>query len=388
MTGLSGRKHMSRLIGPWRKVNELHLQVTTDCNLKCRYCYDANSRPREGRGLMSEQVARCAITEVLLQSNAPSIMLVFHGGEPLLQPINFYDHLCNYARTQVATTGRSISFGMQTNMTLLTDEKASVFARYGVSLGTSIDGPQNIHDAFRGAHAEVLRGVSMARRHGILSGAIVVIQEHNCHRMPEVLSHLLELGFASTWCNVGAAVGRGLNAIRPLTTMEILEATCQVFEFMAAHNFALTEQRVLNKVERFLFKRHSRSLNLLSCQTPFCHAGTSMVAVDVDGGVYPCGCAVTDGNMSSFRLASIGDPKSFDRNRLISFHAKSDKYRSLCPDCSARFVCDHGCPAFDAHDPKTADSTCAANKKFHKYLMDNSKTLNRYKAFFHERGIT
>jgi uncharacterized protein len=336
---------------------------------------------------MTEEVARAAIDEVLAQSAARSMTVIFHGGEPLLRSIDFFDRLCEYAGCQAEAMGWSISFGMQTNLVLLTDEKASVLSRHRVALGTSIDGPRDIHNAFRGAHDAVVRGIATASRHGILSGAIVVIQAHNCRRMPEVLGHLRELGFTSINCNVGAAVGRGLHALRALTAEEIFEATCQVYEFMASCRFALVEKRVLNRVERFLFRRHSRSLNLLSCETPFCHAGTSMVAVDVDGGVYPCGCAGTDSNMSPFRIATIGGPQSFDRARLVAFHAKPSKYRDQCPVCRSRFVCEHGCPAFDVHDPQTAAATCSANQKFHDYLVASGETLAHYKAYFEREGV-
>ena len=373
--------------GPWKMVNELHLQVTASCNLRCRYCYAADIRAHEGTRSMPELVARAAIDEVLAQSEAPALTLILHGGEPLLRPMAFFDRVCMHARRQAEAAGRVISFGMQTNLVLLTDAKAAVLARHGVSLGTSIDGPQEIHDSFRGAHEAVMRGAKTAARHGILGGAIVVIQEHNCRRMSEVLGHLLDLGFTSVSCNVGAAVGRGLHAIRVLTADEILEAQCQVFEFMASHNFALVEKRVLGKVDRFLFRRHSRSLDLLSCETPFCHAGVSMVAVDIDGGVYPCGCAGTDRNMVPFRIATIGKTGSYDRARLVAFHAKQEKYTTQCPSCRARFVCEHGCPAFYAHDRRTAAAMCIANQRFHDYLAAGGETLERYKTFFEQRGI-
>jgi uncharacterized protein len=112
-----------------------------------------------------------------------------------------------------------------------------------------------------------------------------------------------------------------------------------------------------------------------------------MIAVDIDGGVYPCGCAGTDENMAPFRLASIGDSQSYNQMRLAAFHAKSNKYRNNCPSCRARFVCDHGCPAFDVHDPQTASATCAASQKFHDYLENNRKTIDLYKAFFQAKGV-
>lgn len=371
---------------PWSKINELHLQVTTACNLHCIYCYDADQYKTHGMRLMSEAMAIQTIDKVFSQTKVSEINIIFHGGEPLLQPIEFFDHICSYAKTK--NSKLSLSFGMQSNLTLLTQEKADVLGKHQVSLGTSLDGPPEIHNSYRGKYNSVIRGIKIAKQKNIFSGVITVIHRHNFSQMPFVLGHFLELGIDKAYCNIGSCVGSKAENLSRLTAEEIFIAMIDIFNFMEYHDFNFIEKRILGKVERFIFKRFSRYPNFLSCDTPFCHAGISMIAVDVDGKVFPCGCAGTDGNFKSYQIASIDDPSSFDKTRLLKFHSKSEKYQTKCEACPAKYVCEHGCPAFDLQDAITAESTCQANIKFYHFLNENLPIVRKYEAYLKSMRVS
>lgn len=365
---------------PWRQINELHLHVTTACNLRCLYCYaDAGSK-NKGQA-MSDETARAAICEVIDQTDAPSIQIIFHGGEPLLRPRSFYESLCNYAKELTKKKGIGLTFGMQTNLTLLTESNVKILSKYNIKIGTSIDGPQEYHDAYRGSYSKVIQGVRIARHHGIFCGPITVIHRHNYNRMTEVLDNFKQLGISSVHCNVGAAVGRGTVKLQRLSAQQIFTALRDIFEYMLAGDFAVVEVRVLMMVEREIYRKHSRDRALLNCSTPFCHAGITMIAIDVDGSVFPCGCASTNNALKPFLISKIGDPASYDRERLLKFHEKPITYETSCRNCPARFVCYHGCPAFDAFDPATAESICESNRLFQNYLCTRKKDISRYHKF-------
>ena len=382
-----GKVSTSTQRSPWRQVNELHLHVTAACNLCCRYCYADASAGRRAQE-MPEEIARTAIDEVLDQTIASVIQIIFHGGEPLLRSDDFYDEICTYALEASGKRGIGITFGMQTNLTLLTEARALLLAKYRVKLGTSLDGPQPIHDMYRGAYWDVVRGIEIARCHEIFCGPIVVVHRYNFDHMPEVLENFRTLGIAQVHCNVGAAVGRGAARLQPLSAHEIFTALCGTFEYMLATNFAVIDTKVLMMVEREIFQRHSRDQALLNCSTPFCHAGITLIAVDVDGSVFPCGCASSNAALMPFKIGQIGKASSFDRDRLHQFHMKPHTYETECTICRAQFVCYHGCPAFDATDQKTASSICESNRMFHDYLQARSSDLQSYRTFLIEKGVT
>jgi len=377
---------LSNNIRPWRQINELHLHVTTACNLRCGYCYADTDVKNRGR-VMSDEMARAAIDEVLDQTDASVIQIIFHGGEPLLRSESFYENICAYAEARARNKGLGLSFGMQTNLTLLTETMADLLSKYRVKIGTSIDGPQNIHNSYRGLYSAVINGVALAKRFGIFCGPIVVVHRHNYDRMKDVLDNFRELGIFSVHCNVGAAVGRGTKTLQRLNAKQIFIAFSEIFEYMLSNDFAIVDTRVLMMVERQIYRRYSQDRALLNCSTPFCHAGITLIAVDVDGSVFPCGCASADDSLMPFRIAQIGSRASYDRDRLLRFHEKPTTYETICADCPARFVCYHGCPAFDATDAETAFSICQSNRLSHDFLSTRSSDIQRYRTFLENQGI-
>ena len=78
-----------------------------------------------------------------------SLNITFHGGEPLVAGLDFYRMALPLLRDGLAP--RRVHFSMQSNLWLLTEDTAAFFKEYGLSLGTSLDGPEQITDAQRGA---------------------------------------------------------------------------------------------------------------------------------------------------------------------------------------------------------------------------------------------
>ena len=78
-----------------------------------------------------------------------SLEITFHGGEPLIPGIDFYRMALPLLRDGL--TAREVRFSVQSNLWLLTDELCELFREYGISIGTSLDGPEAINDAQRGA---------------------------------------------------------------------------------------------------------------------------------------------------------------------------------------------------------------------------------------------
>jgi uncharacterized protein len=75
----------------------------------------------------------------------------FHGGEPMMQKKKDFAMSCEIFK---ATLGDKVNlqFTMQTNAMLIDDEWISLFNKYRVCLGISIDGPKEYHDRDRIDH--------------------------------------------------------------------------------------------------------------------------------------------------------------------------------------------------------------------------------------------
>lgn len=132
-----------------RKLFSVALQVTQQCNLRCKYCvYSGNYNNRNHSDKkMSSEIAKKSIDFLLEHSiDSKLIAIGFYGGEPLLE----YELIkeCIYYAEEKAE-GKDIIFTLTTNATLLNDNIIKFFIQHNVNLVISLDGPAKIHDTNR-----------------------------------------------------------------------------------------------------------------------------------------------------------------------------------------------------------------------------------------------
>jgi uncharacterized protein len=129
------------------------LNVTSQCNLACTYCYEygedkivdtANGRQPKW---MSEDTARASV-DFLLRESGKTAHLTFFGGETLMNfPV--LKTAVAYARARAAELGKEIDFSLTTNATLLKDEVIDFLAEHRFGVTISIDGPPDLQNKFR-----------------------------------------------------------------------------------------------------------------------------------------------------------------------------------------------------------------------------------------------
>lgn len=153
------------------------------CNLACDYCYYLEKKhlAAHAPSVMTEELLEQFVQQYIEAQTMPQVLFTWHGGEPLLRPLSFYQRAmelqARYAR------GRHIDNCLQTNGTLLTDEWCRFFHDHGWLIGLSIDGPAHMHNAYRrdchGAttHDQVMRGIELLDKHGVEWNALAVVTE-------------------------------------------------------------------------------------------------------------------------------------------------------------------------------------------------------------------
>jgi uncharacterized protein len=130
------------------------LKVAEVCNIDCDYCYYYNMGDDSWRSYppyMTEDVftAVCDRFEELLKTRDVSrLFLVFHGGVPLMAGVERLESFIAIARERFAER-TNLTFAVQTNGTILSDDWIALFERTGISVGVSIDGPAATHDQHR-----------------------------------------------------------------------------------------------------------------------------------------------------------------------------------------------------------------------------------------------
>lgn len=161
------------------KQTVLIMKLTRLCNLRCTYCNSWRSGPGQ---VMSFATLASATRNVITNNNVESVDFVWHGGEVTLLPPSSLETAIwlqeRYRRPHV-----NIANSIQTNATRLSEEWLKMLRKYGVSVGVSIDGPENIHDARRvskngkGTWREVKQGISALKENNIDFGLLSVVDD-------------------------------------------------------------------------------------------------------------------------------------------------------------------------------------------------------------------
>lgn len=134
-----------------RKLSKITLQVTQNCNFRCKYCIyseDTNKKQRShSQESMSWDTAKEAVDFLLMHSiDSKDINIGFYGGEPLLA-FDLIKDVVAYA--EKVFKGKKLTYNMTSNATLLDEEKIDFLIEHDISLMISLDGPKKINDLNR-----------------------------------------------------------------------------------------------------------------------------------------------------------------------------------------------------------------------------------------------
>ena len=166
------------------------VKVASRCNLDCDYCYMYHHIDQSWRNMPAflsnenEDLLASRIAEYIKKVNLSRILIVYHGGEPLLVGIEALERITTKIR-DVIPASTTVDFSLQTNGTLLTDEILDKFEALNISISLSIDGPAVIHNKHRVNHSgkpsftEVESALLLLlKRKEIFSGVIGVIDPY------------------------------------------------------------------------------------------------------------------------------------------------------------------------------------------------------------------
>ena len=369
----------NRPAADFRQIRMVIAKVTASCNLRCSYCC-ADAIPVSQPGAtMTMETHKRAVELLIGGTESPELQWIFHGGEPMLVPVSWFEEAIEFCigAAEANLRLRRLAIGMQSNLTRLTPEFLRLVKKYRIQIGTSLDGPPRLSDVHRQAGKRVEETIELLTREGAPPGVIAQINKNTIAHMDEVVDYFDQKGFAVMF-NATCPTGRGMN-VEILTGDELYDAKRKLLERAdRSGNVRLLGPDLIRQL--FYFFTGQRDMTERNCHAYNCGAGVSLIGVDPNGDVWPCGRS-TDADMG--KLGNVNDPASLNRcpSILREFHEK-DLWYLRCFGCPAKLICLFGCTAFDKNSIPTREIECHAAKLLHQYLWHHPDLVQRLVARF------
>ncbi len=311
-------------------------EITNACNLDCVHCESAAGAERPAELNTEEALQVC---EDLASLGCRDVNL--SGGEPLLRPD--LPLICE----------RLAALGMRpivvSNLTLLDERHLAMLQRVGVRcIGTSLDGPQQVHDRIRRVRGasfspfeRTIRTISTLKERGFHVSVVTHISLWNIDHLDAVADVLEELG-ADLWqVQIGFPEGR-LAEIAD----EYLIYPGQIRRIydLLVRRKARGKMRIDVADDIGYFGEDEAALRERAGEACFwagCMAGYRVLAIAADGKIRGCpSLAIEVGDLRRTPL-----PEIWRDEQRFWFNACWDdaKLEGRCRACPFRRICRAGC---------------------------------------------
>ena len=340
-------------------------QVTDECNLACKYCYQIN----KGKRVLKFETAKKLIDMLLDNKNtngyledSPGIVIEFIGGEPFLQ-IELIDKICDYfiieAIKRKHPWATRYRFSICSNGVLYFDERVQRFLKKhlrNLSFSITIDGNKELHDSCRVFHnGKPSYDIAVAGANhymnvlGGFMGSKITIAPENVKYLSDAIKHMVELGYTDINANCVYEKGWELEHAR-----ELYKQMCIISDYWQENDLYETHQCSLFSEDGFCPMDPEDNQN-------WCGGTGHMLAVDPDGRLFPCIRYMESSLGTEIEPIVIGDVdngigctdcqrnwinklKSITRKSQSTDECFNCKVAKLCAWCSAYCYQDNGDP--------------------------------------------
>ncbi len=322
------------------------------CNLRCDYCFFLEkSELYPGSDFrMTDEVMESFVRQTIAAQQVPFVTLAWQGGEPTLMGLDFFRRALETERDALPD-GWAVERTIQTNGTLLDDEWAAFLAQNEILVGLSLDGPRDLHDAYRhdGTGHSVFDRVEAAARllqkHGAEFNVLCTINAANASRPLDVYRYFRdELGARYLQfipiVEVATPPADGLagtvteRSVPPLAYGEFLSA---IFDEWVRNDVGEMFVQFFDGV----LAAYLRGYSSLCVLRPTCGEG---VALEHNGDVYSCDHFVDEPYLlGNIMETPLGELVRSDKQQAFG-EAKRDTLPGYCRECEFLFACNGECP--------------------------------------------
>lgn len=322
------------------------------CNLDCKYCYFlSKERLYPGSEFrMDADLLETYTRQYIEAQPGPEVTFAWQGGEPTLMGLDFFRQAVAFQQ-KYARPGMQIGNSLQTNGVLLDDAWCRFLKEHGFLVGISIDGPRELHDAYRvdkgGAptFARVMRGLRLLQEHEVEFNVLTTVHAANAEHPLRVYRFLRD--------EVGTQFMQFIPIVERDNNTGFQEGNRVTARSVPARQYgdfliAIFDEWVRRDVGRVYVQIFDVALSAWMGQQPalciFRETCGDALAMEHNGDLYSCDHFVEPGyllgnieDQEMIRLVSSDQQREFGR-------AKRDTLPEYCRQCDVRFVCNGGCP--------------------------------------------
>jgi uncharacterized protein len=340
------------------------------CNIDCTYCFFLSKEalyPNE-KSRMSEATLETYIRQLLESHRTPTVTVAWQGGEPTLMKLEFFKRSVEIVE-KYRRPEQTVEHTFQTNGILLDDEWCAFFKEHNFLIGLSVDGPREIHDAYRldrakrGTFDKVMKGWRLLRQHGVDFNILCTVNVAN-EKHGRTVYRFFRDEMEAKWIQFIPIVERAspetidianqgwseqpgrkrllytqsgdLVTNRSVGGEQYGRFLVDIFEEWVRHDIGEVYVQIFDVTLEAYFGRH-----LLCIHAPTCGDGP---ALEYNGDVYSCDHFVETryklGNIHETHLVQLvasAQQRKFGDD-------KRDTLTPQCQRCEVRHLCNGGCP--------------------------------------------
>mgnify|MGYP002713014798 CR=1 FL=1 len=340
------------------------------CNINCTYCFflSKGALYPDERHRMSDATLEAYIRQLLESHQTPHVTVAWQGGEPTLMKLDFFRRAVAFVEKH-RRPGQDVQHTFQTNGLLLDDEWCAFFKEHKFLVGLSIDGPRELHDAYRidrrgnGTFDRVIQAWRHLCQHEVDFNILCTVNATNethgravyrffrdeleakwvqfipiVERATEQTIAIANRGWSDQsggrrllYTQTGDLVTK-----RSVGREQYGRFLVDVFEEWVRHDVGRVFVQLFDVTLESYFGRH-----LLCIHAPTCGFGP---ALEYNGDLYSCDHFVEPqyrlGNINQthmLKLVASPEQRKFGEN-------KSNNLTTQCKHCEVRSLCNGGCP--------------------------------------------
>jgi uncharacterized protein len=322
------------------------------CNLDCAYCYFLSKEKLypDSSFRMSDNLLQEYTRQYIEAQRVRYITFAWQGGEPTLMGLEFFRQAVAYQQ-QYCEPGMRITNALQTNGVTLDDDWCQFFNANDFLVGISLDGPRELHDAYRGDKGgkptfdRVMGGLRLLQKHGVEYNVLTTVHAANAAHGLNVYRFLRD-EVRTRYIQFIPIVERDNDTgYQEGSTVTARSVSAEQYGMFLIEIF---DEWVRRDVGRVFVQMFDVALAAWVGDPPglcvFEETCGAALALEHNGDMYSCDHFVEPkhfvGNIVDIPLSEI---VVSDKQRQFGI-AKHDTLPHYCRKCEVRFVCNGGCP--------------------------------------------